>query len=191
MNEKNVFEEAEREPSFIQENYKSISKLFINHIGMMVFGLIVLIATKMMNNVIFHIMGVFSILMYMTLLYTAMWEAGAADKIKIDGGRKKRNLLSGFMFWAAANIASILFAVFIIAFYYIPALGEICGTLQLINNFYNGMYLSILNVVPAPFSYALILVPGLLVSGISYILGVKGYKCIFPEPKRDRNERLR
>ena len=82
---------------YIKENLDSIFKLFINHMGMMIFSLVVLltsklISTKMNNNAVFYIMGVVTVLMYFSLIYTAMWERGAQDKIKIDGGRLNKNI---------------------------------------------------------------------------------------------------
>ena len=58
------------------------------------------------------------------------------------------------------------------------------------------MYLPVLELegLVAPLHallYVLAVIPGAAVSTVSYILGAKGFKCIFPEPKRDRNNKIR
>ena len=57
---------------FFNEYGKIVSKILINHIAMSIFGLMVCLCTKTMNNVLFWIAGVFATLLYMFLLYMVM-----------------------------------------------------------------------------------------------------------------------
>lgn len=189
--------------NYIKNNIESLSKLLINHIGMMIFSLVVSIASKMLNDTVFYIMGVLSVLMYFSLIYTAMWERGAKDKIKIDGGRENENIFHGLNFYLIANFISIITGVFALIFSFFitsdPSFAnKIYGVMTIISHYYNGMYLPITEInglSQIPVAYAAVhlatVVPGAVVSFVSYILGVKGFKCIFPEPKRDKNRKIR
>lgn len=191
---------------YIKENLDSIFKLFINHIGMMIFSLVVLITTKLMsskmgNSALFYIMGALAVLMYFSLIYTAMWERGAQDKIKIDGGRLTKNIYNGLWLYLIANFIAIFAGVVALIFSFIVTEGtsfanDIYAVFRIISHYYSGMYMwiteiNIGNPVLHSLIYLALVIPGALVSFVSYVLGVKGFKCLFPEPKKDRNNRIR
>lgn len=191
---------------YVKGNTDSIFKLFINHMGMMIFALVVLITSKLLssrigNDAVFYIMGAVTVLMYFSLIYTAMWERGAADKIKIDGGRATKNLLNGLWFYLLGNgifvissIISLLFSFFVTEE---PSFANgAFAVFRFISHYYNSMYMPVtsisgLGAVPKSLIYVATVLPGAMVSAVSYILGVKGFKCIFPEPKRDKNRKVR
>ena len=191
---------------YIKENLDSIFKLFINHIGMMIFSLVVLITTKLMsskmgNSALFYIMGALAVLMYFSLIYTAMWERGAQDKIKIDGGRLTKNIYNGLWLYLIANFIAIFAGAVALIFSFIVTKGtsfanDIYAVFRIISHYYSGMYMwiteiNIGNPVLHSLIYLALVIPGALVSFVSYVLGVKGFKCLFPEPKKDRNRRIR
>ena len=191
---------------YFKENLSTISKLFINHIGMTIFGLIVLITSSLLsdklgNEVVFYIMGGLTVLMYFSLLYTAMWERGAKDKLKIDGGRMKLGLFHGLYMYLLANAISIFLAVMtlIFAFFANDPNSGIYGAydvFKLMTHFWGAIYLPITRIaISSPVIHTLlyfaIIVPGAIISCVSYILGVKGFKCIFPEPKHDKTRKYR
>lgn len=185
---------------YIKENLESIGKLFINHIGMTIFSLVVLLTARLINNVFFYVMGGLAVLMYFSLLYTAMWERGAKDKVKIDGGREKCNIFNGLYFYLLANAFVIFTALIslILAFFItdeVSNVNNVYSVFRLITHFYNGMYMPITKISsigPVLHScvYLSTVIPGAIVSFVSYILGVKGFKCIFPESKKARNRRF-
>ncbi len=191
---------------YIKENTDSIFKLFINHIGMMIFGLVVLITSKLLstsigNDAVYYIMGAVTVLMYFSLIYTAMWERGAGDKIKIDGGRLSPNLLNGLWLYLLANALFVLTSVLSLLFSFFVTeeasfANSVYAVFRFISHYYNAMYMPITNIgglgaVAKSFIYVATILPGAIVSTASYILGVKGFKCIFPEPKRDKNRKTR
>ena len=102
---------------FFSKNLDAISRLFIYHIAMCIFGLVVAIATVMLSTqfsgekeelgAITYIASAFAVLVYLGLIYVCMWEKGAADKIKIDGGRLNKNNARGILFWLIANSVNI------------------------------------------------------------------------------------
>ena len=188
---------------YIKENLESIGKLFINHIGMMIFSLVVMVAGKMINAAVFYAAGVLAVLMYFSLVYTAMWERGAKDKIRVDGGRVKQNLMHGLFLYLIANCIAVVmgFISLIFAFFVTEDasfVNGVYGVTTIIAHYYSGMYLPITEInglASMPVVYALVhfalVIPGALVSFVSYILGVKGFKCIFPEGKREKNKKIR
>ncbi|MBE6674621.1 MAG: hypothetical protein E7596_05905 [Ruminococcaceae bacterium] len=191
---------------YIKENLDSISKLFINHIGMMIFALVVLITSKLLstkigNDAVFYIAGIITVLMYFSLIYTAMWERGASDKIKIDGGRLSPNLLNGLWLYLLGNALFLVTSVLSLLFSFFVTedasfANNAYAVFRFISHYYNAMYMPITNIaglgaVAKSFIYVGTILPGAVVSLVSYILGVKGFKCLFPEPKRDKNKKTR
>lgn len=173
---------------FIKKNYRFALKLFANQVGMTIFGLMVIIATKMLsqkigNDVIYHCAGVLSILMYVYLIYTAVWEKGSEDKIRIDSGKIKENKLYGLYVSLLANSLNLIMGIII----------AVCALLQntslhdacvIINSYVNGMYLTVINLMaPSPYTHLLITLPAIIVSTLSYISGIKGQRYIFPQAK--------
>lgn len=192
--------------AYVKDNLDSILKLFINHIGMMIFGLVVLItssliASRLKNQAVFYVMGALTLLMYFSLIYTAMWERGAKDKIKIDGGRMKKNILNGLWFYLLANALAVITGVITLLLSFFVTedasfINNVYGVFRIIAHYYNSMYLNITTIdgmgaVLGSLMYVLVILPGALVSFVSYVLGVKGFKCLFPEPKYDRNKKIR
>ena len=83
---------------------------------MCVFGLVVVLAVQMLTEqlkgdkeiplgVPAYIACGVAILVYLGLIYVCMWEKGASDRIKILGGRMKRNNFKGLLLWLVANSA--------------------------------------------------------------------------------------
>ena len=186
---------------YFKENLGTISKLFINHIGMMIFGLVVLITTRLLssqlgNSAVFYIMGTLAILMYFSLLYTAMWERGSQDRLKVEGGRVKENIFHGlYMYLLSSAIGIFVSTVALVLSFFLTedfsVINDIWAVFKFIAHYYNGMYLMITSISGVHTSiYLGVVVPGALVCFVSYILGLKGFKCIFPESKRDQNKRM-
>jgi hypothetical protein len=149
------FEQSEKKPNaflnYITENGDSIKKLFINHIGMMIFGLVVLITAKLMSSKLgsdwaFYAMGALTVLMYFSLIYTAMWERGAKDKIRLDGGRLKRNVFNGLYFYLIGNAVAIIsgFICLLLSFLLtdeVSFVNNVYGVFRIISHYYSSMYL--------------------------------------------------
>ena len=149
----------------------------------------------------FHIMGALAMLMYFSLIYTAMWERGARDKIRVEGGRMKKNNLHGLYMYLIADFVAIASAVLVFAFSFfngdVTSLGYTLYTgVKLIASWWSAMYLSLTSLPISSTTlhsllYLAVIVPGAVVSLVSYMLGLNGYKCLFPEPKRDQNRKIR
>lgn len=78
---------------FWTENRKLITKLFVNQIGMTIFGLVLAMAASMaQQQVILLWVSVFAICFYLCLIYSVMWEEGAKDAIRVNQGRKNKDM---------------------------------------------------------------------------------------------------
>lgn len=191
--------------AFFKTNMDGISKLFIYHIAMCIFGLVVSIALEMLTtqirgedsewlSVATWIGGACGMLIYLGLLYVCMWEKGASDKIKIDGGRQKKNIAKGILMWLIANSINIFILVNIAVLSFIPGAENTHGLISIAGLYYNAMYYPLLwlfSKIEITSLYLVALIPGALVAFLSYLSGVKGQRCIFPEPKGERNRRIR
>ena len=95
---------------FLKENSYSMVKMFVNQIGMPVFGTMLALATAG-NPTLLLCSSIFAILFYLFLLYSVGWEIGAKDKIRIDGGRMTEFPAKGFLIALGANLPNLLLAV--------------------------------------------------------------------------------
>ena len=179
---------------FIGEYGKIVSKILINHVAMTVFGIIVLISTSK-SALLFHLSGVVAILMYMFLLYMIMWELGAQDKVRVDAGRAKKDSLLGLKISLVANSAFILVSLveMVLWFFRTPdavtGVNNICGTLKIIMNYVYGMYLSISSLAPNFGAMHLLLsLPAIICCTFSYLAGLSGMKCIFPDNSQNKKK---
>ncbi|MBQ8545752.1 MAG: hypothetical protein IJ437_02295 [Clostridia bacterium] len=197
-------EESKGFGAFFSKNFDIISKLFVYHIAMCVFGLVVSIAVEMVAiqfsgdndittlSVFTYIAAAFGALVYLGLIYVCMWEKGASDRIKIVGGRMKENNFKGLLFWLIANSINIFIILNVFILSFIPSAGNVHGVLSIVTMFYNAMYLpELVAMSNITWLYFVVLIPGAVMAMVSYILGIKGFKCIFPEPKSERNRKLK
>ncbi len=182
---------------FIKDYSYSIFKMFVNQIGMTIFGITLSMATHQ-NNTLLLLTSIFGACFYMVLLYTMTWDIGHEEKLRIDGGRLEYKPLKGLYLSLFANIPNFILAVMILVGHYCstifidgaPASPEWAVNLYGIGRagaaLIEGMYGGIINVVfnMSPWAYLIIILPSLAVCTFAYIFGVKGAR-IFPAPKNE------
>ena len=98
---------------FIKENSYDIVKLIINQVGIAIFSMMLYVSVALIEDAplkatINVLVSVFSILFYYALIYTAAWDFGAKDKIKIDSGRLKKFSLKGALMGFYANLINFV-----------------------------------------------------------------------------------
>ena len=103
--------------NFLKENSYLIFKMLVNQIGMTMFGLVLSMATHE-NNTLLLITSIFAVLFYMVLLYTMTWDAGYAEKIRIENNRLKFVPLKGLYMSLVANIPNIVLGILAVIGYY-------------------------------------------------------------------------
>ena len=138
---------------FFKEHSESIIRLLVNQIGITIFALFLYTAAGAMQKEGEHIptlflvlISVFSVLFYFVLIYTVVWEIGAKDKIKIDGGRAEKYPLKGLLLGLYANIPNLIIngIAFLAIILHTVGLGEIFYTIYsipyIIGIFFESMY---------------------------------------------------
>ena len=198
----------ERVSAFIQTNSGTIIKIMIHQLGLTVFGFLLYSASASSNNTaVILALSIFSAIFYLALLYFMSWGNGAKDKIRIDGGRMKRDSFKGAKCALVANIPNLILATLsLIGFLFIDksalsAQGNymhpewainLHGIAQIIGIFLNSMYTGIadiINVDTQPFYLFIVCIPSIIVCGLGYYFGTfEKYGVFTSAPKETKNK---
>ena len=170
---------------FFKENSYYIHRLIITHIGMSVFGLVLLLATNQISSVLMLLASLFSTLFFGTLVYATLWDKGAKDKAALDAGRIHHGFGHGFFIAFLGEAISMLLCVL----YFICALcvnihalfGKIGAVLYTVLMLSDGCFIGTMFYLnPRADNTALvapILIAGSLIvslfGGAGYVLGVR------------------
>jgi hypothetical protein len=135
------------------------------------------------------------------------WDSGAKDKIRIDGGRMKRDCFKGAKISLIASIPNLLLCVLsIIGFFCIDKTvldtngnyatpewaANMYGIAQIIGIFLNSMYTGIGDVTGLevnPFYLLIITVPTIIVCGLGYFFGTYEMLGVFTSAPKDTKKR--
>ena len=181
---------------FIKENSYLIFKMMVNQLGMMMFGMVLAMATTN-NDTLLLITSVFAVLFYMALLYMMTWEYGSKERGRGDHGRMKYMPLKGLYMSLCANAVNILLAVTLLIGYFNIAdkaalrnaavevvKPEWAFNMYMISRmfamFIQAMYMGLISLYAPynPVAFILILLPALLASAAGYYLGVKDIRLL-------------
>lgn len=191
---------------FIKNNSYNIIRLILNQFGMMIFGLVLSLATagidSSVSDKLLLFVSIFSTGFYMVLIYAMMWEQGARDIIRVESGRMALDKYYGMKVALCANIPNLILAL--LAF--IGSLfGDVFGSSQaasnlsfiayISSNFVQATYIGIIKALRSAFGisvtsrlffrslvYFFTVIPAILTSTFAYILGCKNFR-IFPNKK--------
>lgn len=144
----------------VKENLYEIIKLYINQIGILIFSAFLYSAISNVNEEplatnLLTAVSVFAILFYFVLIYYVVWEIGAKDKIRIDGGRYDAPKAKGFLMGLFANVLNIVLASITLLFLIIYASGgtgvtDVLGVFDMIMRFHGSMYMGLIRgITPA------------------------------------------
>lgn len=167
--------------SYIKNNSRIITKLLLNQFGSAVLGLSLSVVASRQS--LFVLMSLFSTAFYLFLLYSAMWEEGGKERIRVDGGRADMKPLRGLWVALIANIPNMVLAVLIIigkifgsldgpfAWEWAGSTGALAGTVA---RLFEAMYLGLIQTYSPnnPIAFVLIILPGVAVSAGAYALGI-------------------
>lgn len=177
---------------FFNDGLDTIIKMLVTQLGMTMFGIMITMAARIVpqfaeqdRNVLSLIASIAAVVFYMFLLYVHVWDKGARDKIKIDGGRLESCKLKGLYLSLVANSLNLLLGLIMCATYYFcdfanntpSILCQIFGAANDFARIIQGMYLGILNYISPeavstpPILFILITFPALAVSAFGYYLG--------------------
>lgn len=177
---------------YFRENSRLISRIFVNQIGMTIFGVILTTAVMRAtnnNHSITLLVSLFATLLYLALIYNVMWEEGARNIIRIEAGRMEASPLFPVKAALFASIPNLVLALLLgISCLLMYPLGVeffrgIYGALHIILALFEAMYLGLFKVIldafPEPavqdamscLLYFLSSLPMILVAWGAYALG--------------------
>lgn len=141
-----------------KENSYDIVRLYINQLGIMIFSMLLYTAVGSFSNeslssVLSIVVSVFSIIFYLVLIYYIVWEIGAKDKIRIDGGRAERFKNKGLYMGLIANIPNFALGLLTVLFLTIYMATKNDGVyaafliFNTIDRFHGAMYLGFITAV--------------------------------------------
>lgn len=176
-----------------------VKKLVLNQFGAAMLG-IMLSSAAMQSRILNFLTSLLAIFFYIFLQYTAIWETGAKDRIRVDGGRASEKKWQGLRIALLANSPNILFAVLVILLTASGVLtqwswaGEGALIFTFIARLWQGMYNGLINfVIPSGLNevqtilstliYLAIILPSLIANTIGYRMGYMNRR-IFPERKK-------
>ncbi len=176
-----------------------VKKLILNQFGAAMLG-IMLSSAAMQSRILNFLTSLLAIFFYLFLQYTAIWETGAKDRIRVDGGRAAENKWRGLHAAVLANSPNILFAVLVVVLTTVGVLtqwswaGEGAVVFTFIARLWQGMYNGVINfVIPQGLNeaqtilstliYVAIILPSLIANAIGYRMGYMNRR-IFPERKK-------
>ena len=193
---------------FIKENSYDIVKLIVNQIGITIFSLVLYTAIgsiedESLYSKIMVIMSIFALLFYLSLIYTATWDYGARDKIRIDGGKLVPIKAKGLLLGLIANIPNIILsATAVISMLVYMSCGSdgaysLFGISNLILRFVNAMHIGILQGIFAFLkdnndayflwqSVGYLISPAItmLVAHLGYEMGIREFRIFKPIPAK-------
>lgn len=173
---------------FIKDNSYLIFKMMVNQLGMMMFGMVLAMATTN-NGTMLLITSIFSVLFYMTLLYMMSWEYGSKERVRVDHGRLEYMPLKGLYMSLCANVINILLAIALFIGYFNVAdmtamqpewAYNLYAVSKMFAMFIQAMYMGMISLYSPynPVVFVLILFPALLSSAAGYYLGVKSIRLL-------------
>lgn len=195
---------------FLKENSYNIIKLYINQIGISIFSLLLYVSVatikndELSSNLTFGI-SIFAMLFYFALLYTAAWDIGASDIIKIESGRMESKKYKGALMALLANVLNFVLAgVCVISMsFYMNGTQAALGFSQIFNlllRMTSAMYIGLLQSIFSSFaadgnlynllqSYGYLVAPflAIIATHIGYIFGMKNLR-IFPSSKNPKGK---
>ena len=184
---------------FFKENSYDILRLYINQIGITIFSLLLYFSVASIEDKTLGLrlkiaISVFAILFYFALLYTAAWDWGAKDKIRIDAGRLECKKYKGALMSLIANIPNFILAAgcVITMGIYLSSNADVSFTiyyvLNLLLRFSSSMYLGLLQSIfifeenlnlynfYQSIGYLIVPIFAICATHLGYTLGLKEFK---------------
>lgn len=179
--------------SFFKKNGSMISKLFVNQLGLAIFGFSVTVAVTMyiggmeesQGNLYLGLVSAFAVLFYMFLLFVATNDAGASDKIRVDADRMKRDNLLGLKWALCANSLNYILAVAITVAHF-AGFESVEGFLAPVTVIIQAPFMGLRSVFMPNNLLAYYIMPLIptITCTVGYILGLKGFLFITEKKKR-------
>lgn len=185
---------------FFKDHSKIICRLLLYQFGAAFLGITVSFVTAQSNTAVDLLGSIFAITFYLVLIYMVMWEEGAKERIKIDGGRAPYKPLKGLSLSLFANIPNVIIAVMIlIGFIFGRKDGpfafswgtSIYAVFRMIALIWESMFNGIVRLYSPrnPAIFFIIVFPALGVCTLGYFLGLRNRRILgFIPARRSKKE---
>ena len=184
--------------SFFKKYSYIIIKLFLNQFAISLFGIGLAFASSYAgNSTLLLVTSIGSVIFYLFLQYAITWEVGAKDGITATSRHTSRGLWRGFVLAICANAINIVSALMVFSKVFTGAENQVSAVGQFIAMVLQGMFQGILSqrIGGAQLNdfwwmYFLMMVPAILVTGFSYIIGNYGWhltNILIPKNKDVKN----
>ena len=178
---------------FFREHSGLILKLFANQIGITFFALVLTMAViQMKNDSLKVVVSLFSIVFYLCLIYSVMWQAGASDIIAIEHGHRPKISLYPVKVALYASVPNLLLGVLLVItcllgpYAGLSGASAIFAVLHIIAGLFEAMYVGLFSFIIEPLSgnsyylvvsllYVLSSLPLVLMSAAAYALGTRNF----------------
>ncbi len=187
-----------------------VKKLLLNQFGAAVLGIMLFMASR--NSVVMSLFtGIFTTCFYMVIDYTSMWDIGARDRIKVDGGRAEKDLFVGTKAALLAGIPNVILGLGCTLFTIFDSMQNsvviLCRNIAIMwESMYSGILWTVfpktLHVVDGVANYAydvvdnpagalymslylVIIIPAVAAATLGYIAGFSNFRII----KRKKDEK--
>ena len=189
---------------FLKENSYDIVKVLINQAGITIFSFVLYFsvasfegADAALHNKLKLAISVFAMLFFFALLYTAAWDLGANDKIRVESGKVKKFIYKGAIIALCANAINFLLSgisLITVAFNFGGVMKSISAVCYTIYWFSNAMYIGVVrsgimaltsaNVVEAIAYFVAPILP-VIAYHVGYVFGMKNIKIFRTAPKKN------
>ena len=167
---------------FLSKHSYDCVVMYVDQIAIAIFGLVLALACgKAESRALKMVTSIGSILFYLFILYTKVWQVGAKDRISVDCGHEKRDLLVGLKMSLVSNSINFLLAIGItlgVLLSDVRLFSNIGGVSSFIALLTEGMYIGMLSlkVFGQPLnsyfvSFYVIILPALVTCLVGYIMG--------------------
>ena len=134
---------------FTRYSYQSVH-LFLNQVAIGLFGMVLALAAGMAESAPLKIAtSVFAILFYLFLQFAAGWRVGSEDRVSVDLGKRKKDVLLPIKMWELASSPNLLLAVFVALAMWFPEIGILYGigaVSRAVKFIIEGMYTGVLSL---------------------------------------------
>ena len=177
--------------------------MFVNQFAISIFGaMLSFVAVNTNNDIVTIALSACSIIFYLFLIYTLIWEVGATDKISVDVGKRPYRPFTGLYMALWANIPNFLVAlIFTVIRPFAQTYAwatSVIGVLRVLSavplhGMYNGMMMALplgaesVNLYDFWWVYFLLTVPCLVTCFMAYYLGHRNFRfyALFLPKKKD------
>ncbi len=172
--------------NFLRENKQVLRKLITNQFGAAFLALVLAFTGVRIGQSVYLVSSILSVIFLLYLDYATLWDEGAKARIRVDGGRDRKNPLAGLWLGIAASapnlLLGVLTALFTVLFQITKApwadVGS--GICAIAARLWQAMYMGILQSIAPAGKYILLLIPipAILVCFGAYRLGFENIRLL-------------